>query len=207
MDTLMRTDAITDGISRLIAEGGIDLLTTRAIAARAGISVGTLANHLTSRERVIRVCGSRFSRRRLDDLRNGIRRAGLRAFLPQDELGLMLTRVWLAWREIARSDEALAATVAAADDEERPPVADGTRARGAPDWRLHWRQQQDGVGAKELPGDETLDLLGGVVQGLRDSMCRVERPMSLDQAQSLLSTAASALARSSATILSGSSAE
>lgn len=56
--------------------------------------------------------------------------------------------------------------------------------------------------------EPSLDALMATLHGLRDAVCaRTEERMSLERAQMALAAAASALARSSATIVSGSAAE
>lgn len=217
-DSTARTDAITNGITRLIVRGGLDGLTTRAIAQEAGISVGTLANHLSNRERVLRVCGARFSNRRLLDLRLRVERGtrdgsdvagvgGLEPFLPGDRDEVALTRVWLGWRELARSDDVLARTIAGADLEERHLLL-AAWVPGVPtDWRSHQLALIKSGYRDPLPDDTTSDLLHAAIGGIREAMCRAHGPMPLEAAQRALAAAASAFARSSPTIASGSAAE
>jgi AcrR family transcriptional regulator len=210
VDNHARTDDITDGISRLIIAGGMQKVTMRAIGEQVGISVGTLAGHLTNRERILRVCGWRFGRRRLDALAiktlaiktlastttaSTTTGYGVSAFLPADETELVMERVWLAWHELARDDPALARTIARLDAEERFLLGRSFAATGG-------HPGEPGLGE---PG---LDALMAVVQGLRDAVCQhPDERMSLERAQIALAAAASAFARSSATILSGSSDE
>jgi AcrR family transcriptional regulator len=200
LDNHARTDDITDGISRLIIAGGIQKVTMRAIAADVGISVGTLAGHLTNRERILRVCGRRFGRRRLDAL--ALRTVGhrLSVFLPGDETEVLMERVWLAWRELGRDDPAVARTIAKLDEEERFLLGRSFAASGHP-------LGESSLGESSL-GESSLDALMAVIQGLRDAICQgPDERMTLERAQAALTAAASALARSSATILSGSSEE
>ena len=117
------------------------------------------------------------------------------AFLPADETELVMERVWLAWRELARDDPALARTIARLDAEERFLLGRSFAATGG-------HQGEPGL------GEPALDALMAVVQGLRDAVCQhPDERMSLERAQIALAAAASAFARSSATILSGSSEE
>jgi AcrR family transcriptional regulator len=190
VDDHARTDDITDAITRLIAAGGIQRVTMRAIASDVGISVGALAGHLTNRERILRVCGSRFGRRRLDALGTKGRARGLSAFLPEDAEELLVERVWLAWREIGRDDAGIARTVMKLDAEERFLLSGNANA------------------SRTTLSGPSLDALMATLHGLRDALCAsAEERMSLERAQIALAAAASALARSSATIVSGSAAE
>jgi AcrR family transcriptional regulator len=190
VDNHARTDDITDGISRLIIAGGIQKVTMRAIAEQVGFSVGTLAGHLTNRERILRVCGWRFGRRRLDTLATRTIGRGVSVFLPADETELLIERVWLAWRELGRGDPAIARTIANLDAEERYLLGSSVTASHGP------------------LSEASLDALMAVVQGLRDAICQgPDERVPLERAQIALAAAASALARSSATMASGSSAE
>ena len=118
LDTNSRTDDIVDGISRLVLEGGFERVTMRAIAAQVRISQGTLANHLTNRERILRVCAFRFADRRMRELDEQVRRVGAVGLMPMDDHDLRSARVWLAWRELARHAEGPANAVAEADQKE-----------------------------------------------------------------------------------------
>jgi hypothetical protein len=101
-----------------------------------------------------------------------------------------MERVWLAWRELGRNDPAVARTIAKLDEEERLLLGRSFAASGDP------------------LGESSLDALMAVIQGLRDAVCQgPDERMTLERAQAALTAAASAFARSSATILSGSSEE
>ena len=162
LDTHSRTDDIVDAISRLVLEGGVERVTMRAIADQVRISQGTLANHLSNRERLLRVCAFRFADRRMRELDDQVRRVGAVGLMPLDDHDRRSARVWLAWREAARHAPGPARAVAEAD-------------------------VREAVGAHE---EHALDVAAA-------------RELWLAQ----LGAAASARARSSATIASGSSAE
>lgn len=151
VDNHARTDDITDAITRLISSGGLQKVTIRAIASDVGISVGTLAGHLTNRERILRVCGWRFGRRRLDALAAKVIARGLSAFLPDNEHELLVERVWLAWRELGRDDPALAGTVVKLDAEERFLLSRSWDVSGT------------------TLSEPSLDALMATLQGLRDA--------------------------------------
>ena len=129
---------------------------------------------------------------------------GVLALLPADDEGLRDTRVWLAWCELARSDELVAGDVAAITADERHLI------------RSFLSSEFSRRDAEPPPGlsDEDVDTFVALVHGLRQAVCAAVDPMPLARARELLSravaqtaTAASAFARSSPTIRSGSSAE
>ena len=190
-----RTDDNTRSVVRLIAAGGIERVTMRAVAAGAGLSLGSVTNQLTTRERMLRVCGGVFLGWRLTEVRRRLEAHGVAGALPVDDEALALTRVELAWREEARRDENLAYRLGQHDADLRYALAQaaGPSARGL---------SASGPDAAPLA-----DALLAVVLGLWDSRCRAHGPMSPEAAQLALAAAASAFARSSPTIASGSAAE
>lgn len=179
-------------------------------------------------ERILRVCAANFGRRRVDALTHRVATEGLDAFLPGNESDVVTIRAWLGWRELARGDESLAQRVRDIDALERHLLL-AAIVPGVPvDRRLHWRLKASEDAPKDLPDEAVLDTPMAVVQGLRDALCgghddamTVERARHClaRAAEALLGTtasatkapdqpaAAAALARSSATILSGSPAE
>jgi AcrR family transcriptional regulator len=181
-----RTSDVTSSIIRLLGRGGIAAVTMRNIARENGMSVGTLTGHLTTRERMLFVCAKDLGRRRLRELDLAISRDGLSAFLPATEGAVLMTRAWLAWREWARNLDGVAVAVAWFEAEERARLRD----------------------VANPPDEASLDALMAMVHGLRSGLCAREgHRLEPVRAQAALDAAASALARSSATILSGSSAE
>ena len=194
LDTNSRTDDIVDAISRLVLEGGFERVTMRAIADQVRISQGTLANHLSNRERLLRVCAFRFADRRMRELDDQVCRVGAVGLMPMDDHDLRSAGVWLAWRGLARNAEGPAHAVAEADVKE--------------EWLLRRGLDSDG---QVLP-DPAIRLCLATLHGLREAVCaRAEHALDPVAARELwlaqLGAAASARARSSATIASGSSAE
>lgn len=195
LDTSSRTNDITDAITALMWRGGIGSITMRSIAAHVGISVGTLAGHLENRQRIIRVCASNFGRRHLDTLGQRVASRGLDAFLPAVESDVVMTRAWLGWCELARSNPDLAPRIGDVEAKERHLLL-AALVPGIPhDERHFWRLQAAGMICSSHEQGMTLERAREVLAGVARSLT--------GQAE----TAASALARSSATILSGSSAE
>ena len=211
LDTNSRTDDIVDAISRLVLAGGFERVTMRAIAEQVRISQGTLANHLSNRERLLRVCAFRFADRRMRELDHQVRRVGALGLMPMDDHDLRSARVWLAWRELARNAEGPAHAVAGADVKEEWLL----RRAQATDPRADHDHGGD-VAGRLLP-DVTVQLCLATLRGLREAVCaKGEHALDPEAARELwlahlesaqLGAAASARARSSATIASGSSAE
>ena len=210
LDTNSRTDDIVDGISRLVLAGGFEAVTMRAIAAQVRISQGTLANHLTNRERLLRVCAFRIARRRMRELDEQDSRVGAVGLMPMDDHDLLSARVWLAWRELARHAEGPANAVAEADRTEERLLRRALAAEVTP---------EDPSG-RLLP-DPAIHLCLATLHGLRQAVGAHEehaldvaaardlwtRQLDATRATAGQPVTASARARSSATIASGSSAE
>lgn len=186
-----RTADITMTIVRIINDTGLQGVTMRNVAARCRMSLGTLTGHLGTRDRMLRVCGQELGRRRVERLADAVRREGLAAFVPTEELDLLLLRAWVAWRELARDDDGVAAAVSAVDDQEQTLLE---RA---------WSQQDP-----QATSWEATEALWSVVLGLREEvLARGAGRLPTALAQAVLTATASAFARSSATMASGSAAE
>jgi AcrR family transcriptional regulator len=210
LDTNSRTDDIVDGISRLVLQGGFEAVTLRAIAEQVGISAGTLVNHLTNRERILRVCAFHFARRRMRELDAQVCRCGPIGLMPMDDHDLRSAQVWLAWRELARHAEGPANAVAGADHTEEWLLRRALAAEVTP----------DDPSGRLLP-DVAIQLCRAALHGLREAVgahgehaldvatARDLWARQLDATRATMDQAvtASARARSSATIASGSSAE
>jgi hypothetical protein len=101
---------------------------------------------------------------------------GVEGFLPTDDDALLLTRAWLAWVELWRSEEWLEYTVSMLRAKELALLAETHEYRlSRPD----------------------LDLVGALLEGLRSAICAPSRPMTPDRARAILRDAsATALGRS-----------
>ena len=76
----------------------------RAIAGESGISTGSLLHHFGSRERVLTVAAGRTGRALVRAIESDSLWIGVDAFLPGDDEMALLTRAWLAWCELWRSE-------------------------------------------------------------------------------------------------------
>ncbi len=101
---------------------------------------------------------------------------GVEGFLPTDDDALLLTRAWLAWVELWRSEEWLEYTVSMLRAKELALLAETHEYRlSRPD----------------------LDLVAALLEGLRSAICAPSRPMTPDRARAILRDAsATALGRS-----------
>jgi AcrR family transcriptional regulator len=177
IDTGSRTDAMVGGVNRVLVTRGVFGLTLRAIAEESRISSGSLLHHFGSRERVLIVAAGRTGRWLVREIEAETWTAGVEAFLPGDDDMVLLTRAWLGWCELWRSEPIL------------DQVVDGVRAN-----ELH---ALAAVHDLRLSRPD-LDTLRALVDGLRSAVCAPRNPMPRRRARELLRTAsARALARSS----------
>jgi AcrR family transcriptional regulator len=171
IDAYSRTGALVLGINSILVTDGVFGLTLRTIARETGISTGSLLHHFGHRERVLGVVAHQTGLALLDDIRTRVYAEGVEAFVPGDDDGVLLTRAWLAWCELWRSEDWLTVTVG---DIRREELADLAELH-------HYRLARP-----------DLDLLTAVVDGLRVAVCAPVRPMPPGRARALLSSAATA---------------
>jgi AcrR family transcriptional regulator len=84
-------DAIVEASARLLAEGGLAAVTTNAVAARAGVSIGSLYEFFPNREAILAV----LTVRRLAALRAGVESAigKARALERRDAVYFLIERI------------------------------------------------------------------------------------------------------------------
>jgi AcrR family transcriptional regulator len=171
IDPYTRTGAMVLAIDTILVTEGVFGLTLRTIARESGISTGSLLHHFGNRERVLSVAAHQTGLSLLDDIRSGSIWKGVEAFLPGDDEGVLLTRAWLSWCELWRSEDWLTETVGQLRTREQRLLAEVLELRVArPD----------------------LDLLTAVIEGLRVAVCAPTRPMPRAQARALLASASAA---------------
>jgi AcrR family transcriptional regulator len=176
IDSYTRTGAMVLAINHILVTQGFFGLTLRTIARESGISTGSLLHHFGHRERVLGVAAYQTGRSLLSEIGSGVVRHGVEAFLPMDDEGVLLTRAWLSWCELWRSEDWLTETVGDLRAQERGMLAE------AHDFQV-------------VRAD--LDLLVALVDGLRVAVCAPVRPMPPAGARALLAAAsATALERS-----------
>jgi AcrR family transcriptional regulator len=172
-----RADAMVEGVNRVLVTRGVFGLTLRAIAEESRISSGSLLHHFGSRERVLIVAAGRTGRWLIKAIEDEAWEAGVAAFVPGDDDMVLLTRAWLGWCELWRSEPVL------------DQVVDGVRAN-----ELH---ALAAVHDLRLSRPD-LDTLTALVEGLRSAVCAPRNPMPPSRARELLRIASSAaLARAS----------
>lgn len=190
LDTSSRTDTVVSAINEILARDGVAGLTMRAIGRGSRISPASLTGHYGSREHLLRVAAHRTGLARLDAIRPRSYSEQALAFLPRNADETVDARVWLSWCDLGRSDESLSVTIRDARARELDVLARS--------FEYH------------LTGPE-LDELYALLEGLTAAVCAALDPMPLETARAIAVTgqerAASAAARSAATIRSGSSAE
>jgi AcrR family transcriptional regulator len=154
----------------LIAEGVFGL-TLRRIARESGISTGSLLHHFGQRERMLGVAAHQTGLSMLEDIRSRSLWRGVEAFVPWDDEGVLLTRAWLSWCELRRSEDWLTQTVGDLRAREQRALADVHEFRIA---------------------RADLDLVVATIDGLRVAVCAPVRPMRPAEARALLRSASSA---------------
>ena len=191
-NTETRVDTLVTAINVILANDGQAGLTLRTIARVSGVSPSSMLNHLGSREHMLRVAAHRTGEARRDDIAYRMRLGeGASAFLPENNTrGLLAARAWLAWCDLGRSADWLHRTVSQARLEERAMLV---------------------TTLGPTAGRHLVIGLTAMVDGLTQSVCEPDEPLGIPDARAILEdyarAAASAAARSFATISSGSSAE
>ena len=167
---------MVSAIIAILATQGIPGLTLRGIARESRISTGSLLHHFESRERILCVAAHQTGRALLAEIESGVIWHGVPAFLPSDDDTLRLTRAWLGWCELWRSEASLVEIVGSVRRQELAMLAEAHEHRlSRPD----------------------LDLLIAVVEGLRHAVCAPVGAMPGSRARELLAAAsAAALERS-----------
>jgi AcrR family transcriptional regulator len=171
IDSSSRADAMVEGVNRVLVTRGVFGLTLRSIADESRISTGSLLHHFGSRERVLIVAAGRTGRRFLEAIEAETWTVGVEAFLPGDDEMVLLTRAWLGWCELWRSELVLDQVVGRVRANELHALA------SAHDLRL---------------SRPDLDTLTALVEGLRSAVCAPLDPMPPRRARQLLRTASSA---------------
>jgi AcrR family transcriptional regulator len=162
IDTDLRTTEMVIGVNRVLVAHGIPGLTMRMIARESGISTGSLFHHFESRERILRIAAHRTGRTLIHGARSDALWIGIDAHLPGDAETLRLTRSWLAWCELWRSESWLEEAVTDLRADERSALAE-----------LH--------GPGISPTD--LDALVALLDGLRAAVCSPVSAMPVEQAR------------------------
>ncbi len=115
-------DLLGDAAFGLIAEGGHAALKLRAVAGRMGISQSWLSDRFGNRARMLAVATGVIGERWFTWISARSRYLGIAAFLPDDDEGVVATRVWLALVELGRVEEQTAWRVNHVRREERSLV-------------------------------------------------------------------------------------
>jgi AcrR family transcriptional regulator len=171
IDPYTRTGAMVLAINSILVTEGVFGLTLRTIAREGGISTGSLLHHFGHRERVLGVAAYETGCALLGEIGWGAVGHGVETFLPGNDEGILLTRAWLSWCELWRSEDWLTQTVGDLRARERRMLAE------AHDFQV---------------GRGDLDLLVAVVDGLRVAVCAPVRPMPPADARTLLAGASRA---------------
>ncbi len=104
LDAGSRTESLTDSLLDLVTETGLTPPSSREIATRTRLSMGTLAHHYGSRQRLIEVLCWRVVVRIKHDTAVRTRVSGVAGLLPDpaDPDSVQVHRAWVALQELAR---------------------------------------------------------------------------------------------------------
>jgi AcrR family transcriptional regulator len=172
VDGPARSDSVALAVGRLIATAGVPALSLRAVAAASGVSPSGLVAQFGGRDRMLEVSAGILGRARIEAILRR-RGEGVLAFLPASDDSVVDTRVWLGVCELGRGHVGVGYRVSATRREERQLL--GWVLDGAPD-------RVDG----EALGDDDLDTLMAVVDGLNAGLCDPDDPLHLSRARGLL---------------------
>jgi hypothetical protein len=152
------------------------LIDTRTRTGTLVDAIGSLLHHFESRERILCVAAHQTGASLLAEIESGQIWHGVPAFLPGDDDTHLLTRAWLGWCELWRTESSLAEIVGEIRRQELAMLAEAHEHRlSRPD----------------------LDVLAAVLDGLRQAVCAPVRPMERLRARELLAgVSAAALDRS-----------
>lgn len=164
IDTESRAASLAVAINRILAESGPAALSLRHIAQVSRVSTSSILHHFDTKARLIRVSLQLTAEGRLRALVAAGFRYGPVGFIPRDGEAIVNYRVWLAWREIARSDDLLGEVVHRRRTTERSWLA-----------RL----------CDEQLGPEQLDEAFATADGLATAQCDPVRPMRRELATDL----------------------
>ena len=165
IDTGSRAGTLAAAVNELLVTEGIPGLTLRKIAAVSRVSTGSILHHLGDKNRLLSLAAGLTARGLQHDVEYRRWSEGVLAFLPADDDSVLNCRAWLAWVELARSDDAV-----------EPPV---TRAR----------ETQRGLLAASIDhrlARDDLDLTYALIEGLCTAICEPTRPMPPVRARELL---------------------
>ncbi len=132
LDTQTRTDEIVAAVYELVAVGGVAAVSYRAIALKIRLSHSTLHGHFPDRAHLLKIVAFRMSRKRLEQWSESIRVSGLGALVPDTEEDLKDSIVWLAMRDLARTEPMLTHVMAEARIHELNVIYTALEACGVP---------------------------------------------------------------------------
>ncbi len=165
IDYADRGDLIVDSVCRVIRRGGLPALSLRAVAGEIGMSPSSLLHQFDNRARLLSVSAGRVGAARVRLATWRCHNRGPVGLLPLRQDELERARVWLAFVELARCEEAVAEVVAHVRGEERQILV---RSTGLD------------AGAPELV------VLAALVEGLLSAMTATLDPLPLERAERAL---------------------
>lgn len=180
-----RGDVVAAAVYVLIAEGGTDAVTMRAIAGKVGVSVGTLANHFRYKAHLWQVVTYGIGRDLSRELDRRTRLQGLAGLLPETSDQIEEVGVWLALVSLARVSE---------------PVRNGVEGVSAEQRELLrlCLQQAHEPPRRVLATDPVVGRVWTLLQGLWMELSRPDPVLTPDEASDFLRATAGTEAGTSA---------
>lgn len=165
VDSTSRMAALIAAINQILATSGPSGLTMREIARVSRVSTSSILNHLTSKERLVRVTAHRTAEEKRVRFLVEQQDRGLLALLPKSDDSLIAERSWLAWLEMWRCEPTLRHVFEDHIEQMRAVLSELTGHRLSP--------------------TELTSLLA-MVDGLRHAVCAPDLPLPRHQAESIL---------------------
>ncbi|KXO91304.1 TetR/AcrR family transcriptional regulator [Tsukamurella pseudospumae] len=159
-------DALTDQVIAQISEAGLDGLSVRTVATRAGVSIGAVQHHFPTKAAMLRAAlrtvAARAAERyrgaaEVDDVRQ--RLVALLVLLVPDDVGDDTARVWVAFSARALTDPEIGEVYRDLWSRLRSAIADLMAEAGIPVTDA----QRRATAALALADGLTVDVLAGAI--------------------------------------------
>lgn len=170
-DPAVRGDDIVSAVHVLIARDGIRAVTYRAVAALVGLSVSALHDNFPAKVHMLNVAAYQLSLRRRMYFGGAEGVARLYRMVPDTDIELQQSVVWLALRDHGRVEPMLSETLHEAEQAELALIRQALRQAGLDD-----------------PGRDLVHAVAGLVEGLASMRTVGDTPLSASRAHAALGT-------------------
>jgi AcrR family transcriptional regulator len=170
-DPAVRGDDIVYAVHLLIARDGIRAVTYRAVAALVGLSVSTLHDNFPTKVHLLNVAAYHLSLRRRLFFGGAEGVARLHRMVPESDIELQQSVIWLALRDHGRVEPMLSETLHEAEQVELALIRQALRGAGLDD-----------------PGRDVVQAVAALVEGLASMRTVGDTPLSSSRARAALET-------------------